>query len=340
MVFHILHENGPENITDAQVLDAMAALNEAFNMEPGDTLAVYPGNTVVTAFIGVEFCLALFDPEGNPTTGIERLVTALTNDGLNPAAKLDPWPRDRYLNVWGVHDAGSTWGYALMPEEADAVPEEDGVVILHNYLGGIGTSAPYLRYMLAHEVGHYLDLYHPWDLPTGFGDCGDDLVDDTPVTSPDIYCPTDVATCAPPTNQYLPNFMNLYACQQMFTEGQKVRLLGALNSTLAQRSSLWTLENQKATGACAITSIGERPTQNALRVSPNPFEERMLIEGCAGGMIGVELHTLDGRAIHRTTMRSVAGSVRVELGAGVPSGAYIVQVSDAHGIRAARVVRH
>jgi large-conductance mechanosensitive channel len=42
VVFHILHQNGVENITDEQVLDQMAILNKDFNKLNADTADIHP----------------------------------------------------------------------------------------------------------------------------------------------------------------------------------------------------------------------------------------------------------------------------------------------------------
>ncbi len=340
VVFHVLHMDGPENISDAQIMDALAALNDAYHMPAGDTLGAFPANTVVTADAQVAFCLATIGPQGEPTSGIDRIHSELTNDGTNPAAKLNPWPRASYLNIWVVRSAGSASGYALSPVDADALPEQDGVVILHNYFGGIGTSSPSLRHTLTHEVGHYLDLLHPWDIPTGFGNCGDDLVSDTPITSVGINCPTNVSACAPPTIEYLPNFMNFYACQKMFTAGQADRIQACLNSPLAERNSLWTEDNIAATGACLPTGLSELRSARTVTVVPNPFQDKVRITGCTPGATKVQLYDARGALLlDRSLSVDARGILELDLSGITEPGLYVLRLSDGSGLMSVRVVR-
>lgn len=340
VVFHVLHLDGPENISDAQINDALAALNEAYHMPADDTLGIFPGNSVVTADAQVAFCLATIDPQGGPTSGIDRIHSELTNDGSDPSAKLNLWPRASYLNIWVVRSSGSTWGYALHPVDADALPEEDGVVIAHNYCGGIGTSQASLRHTLTHEVGHYLDLLHPWEIPTGFGNCGDDLVSDTPITSPGIYCPTDISVCAPPTIEHLPNFMNFYACQRMFTAGQTDRIQACLNSPLAERNKLWTEANIAATGACLPTGISEMQNARRVTVRPNPFRTKVEITGCKPGAIKVQLYDARGvLCLDRSLKVDARGILELDLSELVHSGPYVLRLSDGSEVVSLRLLR-
>ena len=72
------------------------------------------------------------------------------------------WPRNKYLNVWVCEDAAGAAGYTRYPQWVQGAPEEDGIVIQHNYTGSIGTSNAYRSRTLTHEVGHWLNLRHPW----------------------------------------------------------------------------------------------------------------------------------------------------------------------------------
>ena len=64
VVFHIIHNNGPENISDAQVIDAVRILNEDFNRLNPDWPNVRPDFLPLVADVGVEFKLAKRDPQG------------------------------------------------------------------------------------------------------------------------------------------------------------------------------------------------------------------------------------------------------------------------------------
>ena len=58
VVVHIIHNNGPENISDAQVMQGIQHLNDAFR-----NVSVYNPQTGVDTKI--EFCLAQRDTAGN-----------------------------------------------------------------------------------------------------------------------------------------------------------------------------------------------------------------------------------------------------------------------------------
>ncbi|HNK68675.1 MAG TPA: hypothetical protein PKH36_08135, partial [Flavobacteriales bacterium] len=79
VVVHVVWNIPAENVADALILQLIATLNEDFNALNSDY-----GN-VRAAFLNdrgnpqLEFCLAQTDPQGNPTTGITRTQSALTN---------------------------------------------------------------------------------------------------------------------------------------------------------------------------------------------------------------------------------------------------------------------
>ena len=139
VVFHIIHFNGPENISDAQIHDAVDVLNtnlRALNANIGD---VIPEFEDLVADIEIEFRLAQRDPQGNCHPGINRVVSELTYVGDDEMKQLIQWPRNKYLNVWVCEDAAGAAGYTNT-RNGFKVPEEDGIVIQHSYTGSIGTS--------------------------------------------------------------------------------------------------------------------------------------------------------------------------------------------------------
>ena len=154
IVFHISHFTGPENISTAQIYDAVDVLNtnmRALNDNIGD---VIPEFEDLVADIEIEFRLAQRDPQGNCHPGINRVVSELTYAGDYEMKQLIQWPRNKYLNVWVCEDAAGAAGYTQYPQWVQGSPEEDGIVIQHRYTGSIGTSNAYRSRTLTHEVGH------------------------------------------------------------------------------------------------------------------------------------------------------------------------------------------
>lgn len=113
VVFHILHEYGTENISDAQVFDAVRVLNEDFSKTNADTSSVIPDFDTIIGNPNIEFRLAQIDPFGNCTNGIDRIYTHKTNEA-DDLSKLNIWNRSKYLNIWVVKSIGSSGvaGYA------------------------------------------------------------------------------------------------------------------------------------------------------------------------------------------------------------------------------------
>lgn len=191
IVFHILHINGTENISDLQILDAVNVLNRDFRKLNADTTSIVAPYQAQAADSRIEFRLAQIDPEGNCTNGIDRIYSHKT-DYANDDSKLNPWPRDKYLNVWVVRTMESvgTAGYAYYPSStATFGAPVDGIIIIHQYIGSIGTGSVGQSRALTHEVGHWLNLPHTWG-STNEPEvaCGDEGVNDTPPTAGHNNC--------------------------------------------------------------------------------------------------------------------------------------------------------
>ena len=251
VVFHIIHNNGVENISDAQVVDAMRILNEDFNKLNPDWPNVRPEFLPLVADVGVEFKLAKRDPQGDCTNGITRTLSTLTNDGTQTMKNLIQWPRNKYLNIWVAASADGAAGYTYRPGSVNNQPTWDGIVIKHDYVGAIGTGSVSRSRALTHEVGHWINLAHTWgnsNEPGLADNCDmDDSVSDTPNTIGWTYCALSGSSCGNDVDN-VENYMEYSYCCKMFTEGQKTRMIAALNSGTAQRNQLHTAGNMTATG--------------------------------------------------------------------------------------------
>ena len=241
VVVHVVWNTNQENISDAQIFSQIDILNQDYRRTNVDAINTPTVWNSIAADTEIEFCLANTDPNGNFTTGITRTQTSQTsfsiqNDGMKSSSSggIDPWPQDDYLNIWVCDLSGGILGYATPPSGFNN--PNDGVVVGYRYFGNTGVvQAPYNKgRTTTHEVGHWLNLDHVWG---SFGNCGNDNVNDTPIQEEANYsCPSfphNTNSCNT-TNSNGDMFMNYMdytndACMNMFTNGQKNRMISAIN---------------------------------------------------------------------------------------------------------------
>lgn len=249
VVFHILHQYGNENITDAQVYDAMRVINEEFNAADPDSANLLPPYDTLIGNGQIQFKLAAVDPYGNCTNGIEHIYSHETLNG-DAYSKIHQWNRSRYLNIWVVDVVGQAGAaaYATQPASTDGTGFWlDGVLSNYTYVGSIAPSNPGKEHVLTHEIGHYFSLDHVWG---GTNDpevaCGDDGVPDTPITAGHASCPLsgypnawiDCDT-AGVLIEDVQNYMEYSYCNYHFTPDQVTFMHNALNEVAGQRNNLW-----------------------------------------------------------------------------------------------------
>lgn len=258
VVFHVIHNYGSENISDAQIYDAIRVLNNNYRKRNADTVDIIPAFQSIAADCEIELRIAQIDPFGNCTKGINRIASTTTYTGGHEVKQLIHWDPTKYLNVYIVANAAGLAGHAVWPADADTIPQWDGIVIKHDYVGSIGTSNNLRSVVLSHELGHYLNLHHIWGgnnvpgfyyLPVGdAGNCAfDDLVGDTPNTIGWSSCNLSASSCGSLVDN-VQNFMDYAYCARMLSEGQKNRMHACLNSSIAGRNNLWSPTNLIATG--------------------------------------------------------------------------------------------
>lgn len=253
VVFHIIHDAGAEDLTDSVIFVEMQHWNEYASATNPELVNVVPAFDTLIGNLQVEFRLAQRDPQGNCTNGIERIYSQTTYDG-DDNNKQHPWPREKYLNIWVIKTMSkahaSALAYAYYPGSVSTYVNNDiidGILVMSD---GVGRSTSYERPTIGHESGHWMNLQHTWGNTNDPGvECGDDDVDDTPVTRGDYgNCPLNEAFCNPPIIENVQNIMNYSSCHYMFTKGQVARAHAALNSQISGRNNLWSQANLLATG--------------------------------------------------------------------------------------------
>jgi hypothetical protein len=263
VVVHVIHNGEPvgtgTNISDEQILSQIEVLNNDFNRLNADAANTPALFAPVASSMSIEFIMAKRDPQGLPTTGINRVQGTKTSwtMGDNAVFKaLSFWPSQDYLNIWVLRFSGSTIGYAQYPVSSLAGLEEfqngaastDGVVVDYTVFGtsdaGSFTLDPNYNKgrTTTHEIGHFFGLRHIW----GDASCGTDYVNDTPVQQTSTSnCPSHPATtnCNGPVVKMFQNYMDYTydACMNLFTAGQVSRMQTILDDpSVPRRNSLLT----------------------------------------------------------------------------------------------------
>ncbi|MBU0487194.1 MAG: PKD domain-containing protein [Bacteroidetes bacterium] len=315
VVVHVIHKYNSANITDEQVIDAINLMNIDYNKLNSDTDAThsYPGFASRRANIGIEFRLARINPDGICTNGIERIYDPETDFAYFSTMQAHAWSPSKYLNVYSVTfiypDGMNIPDNAVIGGMSPFPPSNplsvalgggdsliDGVLIRHDCLGSIGTATNmggqtinYLNRTFTHEMGHYLNLYHPFQnmklwlgfLPvvgadgcstsgmSGLVSLDNDEVADTPPIAAASQG-TAIACAAPGSINSCPNNVTGYGdepdmienymdynhgyCNNIFTTGQLTRM----NATLmSDRRQLWSYENLVATGVWDTSAVSQ-----------------------------------------------------------------------------------
>lgn len=251
VVFHVLHDgtgSGIENLSFEQLEDAVETMNLEFNLENSAVSGIKSEFKDIAADCNIQFRLATTGPDGGCTNGVMRYDDERTNSADESIKSGRQWPTTKYLNIYTVRSiASGAAGYAYFP---GAGPNNDGIVILHNYVGRIGTGNANRSSALTHEVGHYLALPHVWGNGNNPGDqslCStDDGIEDTPLTTGNRTCNLNVRNCG--TLDNVQNFMDYAYCYANFTLGQKAVMRAALEGTRSGRNNLWSESNLIETG--------------------------------------------------------------------------------------------
>jgi len=238
-VVHVVYKTNAQNISDAQINSQIDVLNADFRKKNADVSSTPAAFMPLASDARVQFALAKTDPAGKATNGITRTKTTKDNfsddDSVKSAGSggADPWPSDKYLNIWVCQLGGGLLGYAQFPGGPAAT---DGVVILHTGFGTSGTAAaPFnLGRTTTHEVGHWLNLRHIWG-DDGTGCAGTDFVADTPNQGgPNFGVPTfpHVSCSNGPNGDLFMNYMDYVddVAMFMFTAGQVTRMQATLDS--------------------------------------------------------------------------------------------------------------
>jgi hypothetical protein len=282
VVVHVVWNTSDQNISDAQVQSQIDVLNEDYNRLNADASLTPPCFDSVAGRMPLHFCLASRDPNGNYTNGITRTQTnviqfsdaGIDNVKFDSTGGCSVWNPDYYLNIWVCNLGGGLLGLTQFP---GGPPATDGPVVLYNAFGRVGNliSVYNLGRTATHEVGHWMNLIHPWG-DDGGACTGTDYCGDTPNEGNACFnCPSGVLTdnCTGlPCGIMYQNFLDYTedACMNMFTKDQVLRMMAALNGP---RSLILS-----SNGCTAPTGIYAAANLRNLNIFPNPANTQLTIE--------------------------------------------------------------
>jgi hypothetical protein len=349
VVVHVVYRTGgnpDQNISDAQIFSQIKVLNDDFrrnNADSNQTPVVFRPRA---ADVEIEFCLAAFDPFGNPTTGITRTLTTKSQIGKLPATGqpdvyrsstggTDAWDPSKYLNIWvcEIDNPYNTLGYSNLPGGSPSI--YDGVVVDYRAFGTVGAVNlpspginPYNKgRTTTHELGHFFNLYHPWGTGADNPSClsNPDLVADTPPTSgPFTGCPSHPRVSCDSTAMFM-NFMDYVNdnCMNIFTNGQKTRMLAALNSNARKG-----LKNAVDCSSTPTTVVSNPFEFVQFELFPNPASAYVNLSLSAPARIKLDIKIMNvlGHEIWQDKMETGNRNWLIDV-SGLPAGMYLLEMN-------------
>jgi hypothetical protein len=341
VVVHVIYNNNIQNISDAQILSQINALNEDFRKLNADTANTPEPFKPLAADCKISFRLARTDMQGRPTNGIVRKYTNKPSFSTDDAVKFgsnggdDAWDSKKYINIWVCNLQNNTIGFSSPP---NSQPDRDGVVIQYDCFGTMGTTRfPFNKGRTAtHEIGHWLGLKHIW----GDSYCGNDGIDDTPTQYGSNYnCPVFPSVSACSSNPFGDMFMNFMdytddACMNLFTIGQQEVIRNQFATNGIRNSFLYStgcdtsmLEAAGALPADTIVSLSANISMN-VSIYPNPVKQYLNIQGESGYVLlgkQVSIYNTSGKLVFQQVMRSDYSKIELN---DLSPGMYFLAISE------------
>lgn len=289
VVFHIIHAGEPigvgSNVSDTEIYNLLKSVNNHFK-----NVHNHPNNSNSN----IQFVLATKSPNGACSTGINRIDYSSNQTYVNHGTQYDTsnngvpattirslsnWNPSQYYNIWVVNKITSSSNVAAYAYLSSSHGQTyDGTFLSYPYAYE-STSG-----VLAHELGHALNLYHTFqgsngtNCPTAVNGCGSDgdCVQDTPPHiknhSIDLIL-NALNNCTGTNNSTFKNNYMTYTSnsyRQVFTPMQIVRMQSAINH---YRSSHLPANN------AAVFQMNQAPTVDFLINDKSSHLKQRFCEG-------------------------------------------------------------
>lgn len=335
VVIHVVAIDPYQPVSLGQALNQLDILNEDFAGKGKNIDKLLSGFSSLVEDVGVHFCLATVDPDGQPTSGITfthtdvRNIATKTELGGRIAIHYDGaggkniWDPSRYINIW-VGEYGDILGSASFPGMSQ-FPEEIGLIMnIENFgsIGDSGQSGYFGRgHTLTHEMGHFFGLRHIWGSGVEYTCDDSDDIDDTPNASGPYYgCPSGEQISCGVSNMYQ-NFMDLTddRCLAAFTHDQAVRMQAAIDEYYPELA---------VEGSCASDAESFNHWFSDLQWAHDASSDKYIIYGSEdwAGRKDIEVFATDGKLVLSDVWDDQL-TYLLDLN-GVSAGIYVVKISD------------
>ncbi|MEY4926251.1 MAG: hypothetical protein RI894_687, partial [Bacteroidota bacterium] len=331
VVFHIMNVGEPvgtgSNLSVARIDATMDYLNAVFSK----SASISPARGGED--IEIQFALATHAPDCSATTGITRhdfssnanyVANGLQRVTANGIPDTDvknaiQWDPSAYMNVWvvgkvdgwnGLVAGSGVVGWATFPGGSAAT---DGIIMMAAFTDTNQAT-------LSHEAGHYLNLYHTFQAPSGSCPTAadDDKISDTEAHSlrGDYACGSSLTNSCHGNLPYnvvetvggtqltvLNNYMNYASqtCTVMFTQGQKTRMRAALETLRPGllSSSAFMAASSAPIAGCTVNAPGGLGTGNYFGIARTVLNT---IDVVSGSSLDDGNNYRDYTCTHATTM--------------------------------------
>ena len=336
IVVHVLWYTAAQNISDAQVQSQIDVLNEDYGATNKDYNNYDAGYGSVRGDFDIQFCLTqVIHKQTSHKSFAGNNNMKFTKKGGSDA--VDPM---HVLNIWVCDIGDKLLGFAYYP---GASTDIFGVVCHTNAFGrgaGYNLFTDYnLGRTVTHEVGHSLGLVHIW----GDSNCGNDLVDDTPLhNGPNFGCPEQGlrSTCVGTPVMMTMNYMDYTddRCMYFFTDGQAARASffidtdPQLNSIVNSTCTNARTNNSDITITSNNTFNSSRTIAGNIALYPTMTSGQLTLSfnNSADGNVGINIYNQAGALMMKQQLFISNGKRYDQIDVSrLPNGIYFLEFSQA-----------
>lgn len=330
-VVHVLWNTTTYDLSDSVVQANIDLVNKDLRRQNSDTASTPDYFLPVAADTEIELRLAQVDPNGQPTMGITHTYTdstefyaELNNMKYDETGGKTAWDTEHYLNIWIIRNieadlegGGLYLGIGTLPGSLPV--DQRGIVLRTDRFW----SAHGWR-TLTHEFGHYVCLLHPEAYDTCYNA---DLVSDTPIGQIELIlnCEYTIVTCGngPFGNMHM-NFMShgQVGCQNIFTEGQKARMLNCAQTQMPGLTDYYYL---------GVDEV----SRQIIEPFPNPASENLNFQAGQNGRFS--MFNVHGRTVCNGNVKVGLNKVDVS---NLAIGIYLLQFQNEHSTFTTRFVKN